>query len=67
MVGTRNYNLQQSYSYVERVNLFSVYTGKIQSVLFDSIKRGVFNTAKFDSHPELLLARVLEYDTGVQN
>lgn len=67
VVGTRNYNLQQSYSYVERVNLFSGYIGKIQSVLFDGIKRGVFNTAKFDSHPELLLARVLEYDTDVQN
>ena len=39
----------------------------MQSVLFDDIKRGVFNTAKFDSHPELLLARVLEYDTDVQN
>ena len=46
---------------------FSAYTEKIQSVLFDGIKKGVFDRAKFDSHPELLLARVLEYDTDVQN
>lgn len=67
VVGTRDYNLQQSYSYIERVNLFSAYTEKIQSVLFDGIKKGVFSTAKFDSHPELLLARVLETDTDVLN
>ncbi|MBQ8311836.1 MAG: DEAD/DEAH box helicase family protein [Clostridia bacterium] len=67
VVGTRNYNLQQSYSYVERVNLFSAYSEKITSVLFDGIKKGVFDRAKFDSHPELLLARVLEYDVDVQN
>lgn len=67
VVGNREYNLQQSYSYIERVSLFSSYTEKIQSVLFEGIKKGVFSTAKFDSHPELLLARVLEYDTEVQN
>ncbi len=67
VIGTRDYNLEQNYSYVERVSLFSSYTGKIQSVLFDGIKKGVFDRAKFDSHPELLLARVLEYDNDVQN
>lgn len=67
VVGTRDYNLQQSYSYTERVNLFSAYTEKIQSVLFDGIKKGVFSAAKFDSHPELLLARVLETDADVLN
>lgn len=67
VVGTRNYNLQQSYSYTEHVNLFSAYTEKIQSVLFEGIKKGVFSTAKFDSYPELLLARVLEYDPDVRN
>ena len=36
-------------------------------MLFDGIKKGVFDRAKFDSHPELLLARVLEYDNDVQN
>lgn len=67
VVGTRGYNLQQSYSYIERVDLFSAYTEKIQSVLFEGIKKGVFSTAKFDSHPELLLARVLECDNDVVN
>ena len=67
VVGTRDYNLQQSYSYIERVNLFSVYAEKIQSVLFDGIKKGVFSTAKFDSHPELLLAQALETDADVLN
>ena len=68
VVGTRDYNLQQSYSCAERVGLFSDdYTGNIQSVLFEGVRRGVFSAAKFDSRPELVLARVLETDTDVQN
>lgn len=67
VIGIRDYNLEQHYNYVERVGLFSAYTEKIQSVLFDGIKKGVFDRAKFDSHPELLLARILEYDADVQN
>ena len=67
VIGTRNYNLQQTYSYVERVGLYEAYKEKIQSVLFYGIKKGVFSTAKFDSYPELLMARVLETDTDVQN
>ncbi len=67
VIGTRNYNLEQSYTFVERVGLYDACTGKIQSVLFDGIKRGVFNTAKFDSLPELVLARVLDNETDVQN
>lgn len=68
VVGTRDYNLQQSYSCAERVNLFSDdYTGNIQSVLFEGVKRGVFRATKFDSRPELVLALVLETDTDVQN
>lgn len=69
VIGTRKYNLQQSYSFSQRVNLFSdEYTENIQSVLFDGIRRGVFSTAKFDSRPELLLARILETETeDVQN
>ena len=63
VVGTRDYNLQQSYSFKEKVGLFEEYNEDIRSVLFDGIKRGVFSCAKFDSHPELVLARVLENDT----
>lgn len=67
VVGTRNYNLQQSYTFSERVNLYAAYAEKIQSMLFDGIKRSVFSTAKFDSTPELVLARVLENDGDAQN
>lgn len=67
VVGTRDYNLQQHYTYRERVNLYATYNEKIQSALFDGIKKGVFSSAKFDSEPELTLARVLESDVDVQN
>lgn len=67
VVGTRNHNLEQSYTFIERVGLYATYAEKIQSVLFDGIKHGVFNTAKFDSLPELVLARVLDNDADVQN
>jgi len=68
VIGTRDYNLQQSYSFREKVGLYEDYSENIQSVLFDGIKRGVFSTAKFDSYPELVLARVLEGDKeDVQN
>ncbi len=68
VIGTRNYNLSQSYSYKERVGLYESYAQKIQSVLFTGIKKGVFDTAKFDSDEgELTLARVLESDKDVIN
>ncbi len=40
-------------------------TKAITKVLFTSIKKGVFASAKFDSKPELLLARILESDDCV--
>lgn len=68
VVGTRNYNLQQSYHHKVEVGLFDDFTEDIRSVLFTGIKRGVFSTAKFDSKEgELTLARVLETDDDVQN
>lgn len=68
VVGTRNYNLQQSYHYKVEVGLFDDFTEDIRSVLFTGIKRGVCSTAKFDSKEgELTLARVLETDADVQN
>ena len=67
VIGTRDYNLEQYYNYAECVDIFSAYTEKIQSVLFSGIKKGVFDRAKFDSFPELQLARILEYDGYVQN
>jgi type III restriction enzyme len=68
VIGARKYNLQQTYNYKERSNLFDEsYSEKIQSVLFEGIKKGVFDTAKFDSHPELVLGRILEVDSDVIN
>ncbi|MDY0388825.1 MAG: DEAD/DEAH box helicase family protein [Methanolobus sp.] len=68
VIGTRNYNLQQTYTYKERINLFDDrYSESIQSVLFEGIKKGVFNIAKFDSHPELVFARNIEVDNDVIN
>lgn len=67
VIGTRDYNLQQSYTFKERKGLYEGYDSDIRSVLFDGIKKGTFDTAKFDSHPELLLARVLEVDQDVKN
>ncbi|MCI8801450.1 MAG: DEAD/DEAH box helicase family protein [Lachnospiraceae bacterium] len=67
VIGTRNYNLKQSYHFTERVSLYAPYTAKLQSVLFDGIRKGVFDSAKFDSQPELQFARVLESDTDVLN
>ena len=60
VIGTRDYNLQQTYSYKEKVSLFDSFTEDIRSVLFCDIKRGVFENTKFDSYPELLLGRILE-------
>lgn len=67
VVDTRKHNQEQRYSCHERVNLYAAYTDNIQSVVFDGIQKGVFDRAKFDSYPELLLARVLETDDDVQN
>lgn len=68
VIGTRSYNLQQSYNYKEKVGLFEPFTEDIRSVLFTGIAKGVFSTAKFDSKDgELTLARVLETDPDVVN
>lgn len=68
VIGTRNYNLQQSYSFKEKVGLYDDFDENIHSVLFTGIKKGVFNTAKFDSKDgELTFARVVERDDDVVN
>ena len=68
VVGTRNYNMQQSYQFKERVGLYEEFTEDIRSVLFTGIRNGVFTTAKFDSKEgELTLAWVLESDDDVLN
>lgn len=67
VIGTRDYNLSQTYNFKDKKDLFQGYSGEIRSVLFQGIKKGVFSTAKFDSEPELILARVLETDNDVKN
>lgn len=63
----RDYNLEQTYTWKSRLNLYDDYEGNIKSILFDDIKKGVFSSSKFDSKPELILARVLERDDAVIN
>lgn len=64
VVSVSKTNLKQQYSASIRKNLYESYEGNIKSILFEGIKYGVFSTAKFDSFPELLLARVLERDAS---
>lgn len=67
VIGTSTHNLSQAYNSSEKTPLFGTYTENIQSVLFTDIQKGVFEIAKFDSRPELLLAQVMERDNDVKN
>ena len=67
VIGNRNYNIEQAYHSSETVGLFESFTNRLTSVLFTGIRKGVFDIAKFDSEPELTLARVLERDPDVKN
>ena len=60
------YNLEQAYNYSTASRFFDSYDKDIQSVVFTGIKKGVFEEAKFDSKPELILARIMEQDQTVQ-
>lgn len=67
VVGERNYNIENHYNFTDKKDLYENPKNAITSTLFVNIKKGVFSTAKFDSKPELLLARTLETDTDVVN
>ena len=67
VVDVAHYNIRSQYSSKSRLNLFSAYETRIQNILFTGIKKGVFGEAKFDSDPELVLARILEQDDDVKN
>lgn len=67
VIDTREYNLTQTYTWDKKLNLYESYDGNIKAILFEGIKKGVFDTAKFDSFPELLFARILERDMSVIN
>lgn len=68
VLGTREYNLSTAYNFEVEQSLYESLDGKnIKSVLFKGINKGVFSTAKFDSKPELIFARILERDKDVLN
>ena len=68
VVGTRNYNLQHTYTFREKVGFYDTFTEDIRNVLFTGIKKGVFSEAKFDSKDgELTFAHVIERDPDVIN
>ena len=67
VIEPNGYNLPQNYQYQSCVGLFEEYTGDIHSVLFNRIRKGVFESAKFQSRPELMFARVIESDDDVLN
>lgn len=58
-------NYTSNYQFSDEKDLFDTYTGSITQVLFTGLKKSVFSKTKFDSRPELLLARVLENDDDV--
>lgn len=66
VMDVKSSNIFQTYTWDKKLNLYEKYDGNIKSILFDGITKGVFDTAKFDSHPELLLARILEKDPDVK-
>lgn len=64
VIGTRDYNLEQTCNYKEKIGLYEAFTEDIRSVLFTRIKKGVFSSANLDSKDgELTLAHVLENKT----
>lgn len=67
VMDVKSSNIVQTYTWDKKLNLYEKYDGNIKSILFDGITKGVFDTAKFDSYPELLLARILEKDASVKN
>ncbi|HGM3506449.1 TPA: DEAD/DEAH box helicase [Clostridioides difficile] len=67
VVDVNNVNIQQAHTYSEQKNLYENYIDNIRSILFTGIIKGVFDCAKFDSKPELILSRILERDDFVKN
>lgn len=66
VVSVNDVNREPSYTAMEETGIFDSYTENLTSVVFTGIKRGVFDRAKFDSQPELKLARLLEQDQAVE-
>lgn len=69
VIDFNRHNLKSHYNYNTRKNIFDKFDserdGRITSILFDGIKRGVFESAKFDSEPELIFAQILESESNL--
>lgn len=64
-------NLKSYYTYETKLGLFETYDskihGNIKSVIFTGSKKGVFDPIKFDSVPELKLARIVDNESMIIN
>lgn len=58
-------NRASNYGSFPIINLYENEYTNIKNVIFNGIRKAVFSSAKFDSLPELILARVLESDADV--
>jgi len=68
VTGVKKFNMPPSFNYNQTCGLYENFTGNIKSVLFTGIKKGVFDSAKFDSKDgELKLARLMEEDNSVES
>lgn len=69
VIDFNRHNLKSNYTYNIKKNIFDKFDserdGRITSILFDGIKRGVFESAKFDSEPELIFAQLLESESNL--
>lgn len=65
------HNLKTAYNYENKLNLFDKFEsrvhGNIKSIVFEGNKKGVFDPVKFDSVPELELAKIIDNDVSVIN
>ncbi|MDF9412413.1 type III restriction endonuclease subunit R [Brevibacillus laterosporus] len=64
-------NLKSNYTYEMKLSLYEPYVskihGNIKSVIFEGSKKGVFDPIKFDSVPELDLARIIDKEPSTLN
>ena len=70
VIGVSDTNMANNYSYASKQSIWDKFDSSdehIKSVLFTGISKGVFAEAKFDSKPELILAKILEYEPEVKN
>jgi possible type III restriction protein res subunit len=70
VIGVTDTNIANNYSYASKQSIWDKFDScdeHIKSVLFTDISKGVFAEAKFDSKPELILAKILEYEPNVKN